>query len=110
MSVSHSLVAHIRTYADRRAPHKMVQQSLKAKRLVSELKDKIGDLAPSTFTGPTAAEAVEGDTTVDAVSALVNLGYRRVEAFGAVSRARQSLGVQAEVGALIREGLKELAS
>ena len=81
-----------------------------AKRLVSELKDKIGDLAPSTFAGPTTAEAVEGDTTVDAVSALVNLGYRRVEAFGAVSRARQSLGVQAEVGALIREGLKELAS
>ena len=81
-----------------------------AKRLVSELKDKIGDLAPSTFTGPTAAEAVAGDTTVDAVSALVNLGYRRIEAFGAVSRARQSLGAQAEVGALIREGLKELAS
>ena len=80
------------------------------KRLVSELKDKIGDLAPTTFVGATTAPgAGENDANADAVSALVNLGYRRVEAFGAVSRARQSLGASSEVGALIREGLKELA-
>ena len=81
-----------------------------AKRLVSELKDKVGEMAPATFAGATVSPAGgDGEATVDAVSALVNLGYRRVEAFGAVSRARQSLGASAEVGALIREGLKELA-
>ena len=80
------------------------------KRLVSELKDKISDLAPASFASTTSTQgAADNDATVDAVSALVNLGYRRVEAFGAVSRARQSLGTSAEVGALIREGLKELA-
>ena len=80
------------------------------KRLVSELKDKISDLAPASFGSTTSTQgAADNDATVDAVSALVNLGYRRVEAFGAVSRARQSLGTSAEVGALIREGLKELA-
>ena len=31
----------------------------------------------------------------DAVSALVNLGYRRAEAFGAVARASGELGVKA---------------
>ena len=80
------------------------------KRLVSELKDKISDMAPATFAGATATTAgSEGEAAADAVSALVNLGYRRVEAFGAVSRSRQSLGASAEVGALIRESLKELA-
>ena len=80
------------------------------KRLVRELKDKISDLAPASFASTTSTQgAADNDATVDAVSALVNLGYRRVEAFGAVSRARQSLGTSAEVGALIREGLKELA-
>ena len=80
------------------------------KRLVSELKDKISDMSSVTFAGATATTVGgDGEATTDAVSALVNLGYRRVEAFGAVSRARQSLGDSAEVGALIREGLKELA-
>ena len=45
----------------------------------------------------------------DAVSALVNLGYRRVEAFGAVARATQRLGDGAPLDAVIRAGLQELA-
>ncbi|MDA0260730.1 MAG: Holliday junction branch migration protein RuvA [Proteobacteria bacterium] len=81
-----------------------------AKRLVSELKDKIGELAPATFAGAVSlGGSAEGDVMSDAISALVNLGYRRVEAFGAVSRAHHTLGASAEVAALIREGLKELA-
>ena len=79
-----------------------------AKRLAAELKDRIGDIAPAPLAGVAAASAA-GDPAGDAVSALVNLGYRRVEAFAAVSRARQSLGAAVEVGALIRESLKELA-
>ena len=79
-----------------------------AKRLAAELKDRIGDIAPAPLAG-VAAAATADDPAGDAVSALVNLGYRRVEAFAAVSRARQSLGAAVEVGALIRESLKELA-
>jgi len=44
-----------------------------------------------------------------AVSALVNLGYRRTEAFGAVATAARRLGSGADAGALIRVGLQELA-
>lgn len=82
------------------------------KRLVSELKDKTSNISSSSIAGATVhseGEVTSGEFASDAVSALVNLGYRRVEAFGAISRARQSLGASAEVGALIREGLKELA-
>jgi Holliday junction DNA helicase RuvA len=45
----------------------------------------------------------------DAVSALINLGWKRIEALGAVSRVRARLGDDAALGTLIREGLKELA-
>jgi Holliday junction DNA helicase RuvA len=44
----------------------------------------------------------------DAVSALVNLGYSRMDAFGAVNRAAAAGGATA--GALIKTSLKELGS
>jgi len=78
-----------------------------AGRIVSELKDKVGDI----HLGAVAAKAGSADAeTADAVSALVNLNYRRDEAFGAIVRARQDLGPKAPVEALIQAGLKELAS
>ncbi|MGA8549109.1 MAG: hypothetical protein WB678_02620 [Stellaceae bacterium] len=40
---------------------------------------------------------------------MVNLGYRRGEAFGAVAAAAQRLGPAAATDALIRAGLQELA-
>jgi Holliday junction DNA helicase RuvA len=84
-----------------------------AARVVSELADKIGELAlgPGASVGPVSAAAVaDGDTaTTDAVSALVNLGYGRTEAFGAVARARGRLGGDAPIETLIRDGLAELS-
>lgn len=80
-----------------------------AGRIASELKDKAGGVA----LGPAAAVNGGGAATgvsEDAVSALVNLGYRRAEAFAAVAKASGDLGGAAPVEALIRAGLKELAS
>ena len=44
----------------------------------------------------------------DAVSALVNLGYRRPEAQPAIARVIERLGDTAPLDAVIREALKEL--
>lgn len=79
-----------------------------AQRIVTELKDKVGGIA---LAGATAAalDAEPKGPLADAVSALVNLGYRRVEAMGAVSTAARELGRQASTEALIRAGLKELS-
>ena len=46
----------------------------------------------------------------DALSALVNLGYRRPEAQGAVARVVGRLGEEAALDAIIRDSLKELTT
>ncbi|HET6305980.1 MAG TPA: Holliday junction branch migration protein RuvA [Rhodopila sp.] len=80
-----------------------------AARLVTELKDKTGAM-PSSGSGvsytPMAAMATPVD---DAVSALVNLGYRRAEAQQTVVRVQEKLGEAANLDALIRDSLRELA-
>ena len=80
-----------------------------AQRIANELKDKVGGIA----LGPAAAAApgapVEtGGATADAVSALINLGYARSDAYGAVAEATRRLGPEARLDALIRAGLQEL--
>jgi holliday junction DNA helicase RuvA len=45
----------------------------------------------------------------DAVSALLNLGYRRVEVQPVVARVIERLGDDAALDAVIRDSLKELA-
>lgn len=78
-------------------------------RIVNELKDRAGDL---TVVRPAAfAAAAEGGAAVaigDATSALINLGYQRAEAFGAVSEAARQLGEEPALDDLIRGGLREL--
>lgn len=84
-----------------------------AMRLVNELKDRIADLAPSPSVAAASGVPARGGEAAgagDAVSALVNLGYGRTEAFGAVARASAKLGSGAKVEALVRAGLKELSS
>jgi Holliday junction DNA helicase RuvA len=83
-------------------------------RIVAELKDKAGSIGndltvaavnqANNGSGKAAAGPVE-----DATSALVNLGYRRTEAFTAVAKAARELGAKATLDSLIRAGLKELS-
>ena len=82
-----------------------------AARLATELKDKAAafGVAPAPTRADDAAAPAAGSINEDAVSALVNLGYRRVEAFGAVARVTQRLGTGARLDAVIRAGLQELA-
>jgi len=84
-----------------------------AARIVAELKDKVGGIALGAaaairVAGTPPPAAVAG-IDEDAVSALVNLGYGRSEAFGAVARAGGRLGDQVPLGDLIRAGLEELS-
>lgn len=74
-----------------------------AGRIMIELKDKAAGLAPE----PSLAATPEG-AAVDAVSALVNLGYPKSEAYGAVAEAARRLGPAARLDVLIKAGLKEL--
>jgi Holliday junction DNA helicase RuvA len=76
-----------------------------ATRIVTELKDKVSEVAGAA---PETA-ASDGGPASDAVSALVNLGYGRSEAFAAVAGAARSLGGNAAVEQLVRAGLRELA-
>ena len=84
-------------------------------RIINELKDKVGAIS---FAGMTAGDALSNKHGAaassgmmdDAVSALVNLGYRPVDAHSAVARALMDHGESATVQELISTGLKELSS
>ena len=84
-----------------------------AGRIVAELKDKVAGLVFESEALPRAVNGIgagPGSDSDDAVSALVNLGYGRSEAFGAVAQASLRLGEGAPLEALVKEGLRELAS
>ncbi|PCI34331.1 MAG: Holliday junction branch migration protein RuvA [Alphaproteobacteria bacterium] len=84
-----------------------------ATRIVTELKDKVARFAAlpqaATVKGDGAAPvAVDNGAVQDAVSALVNLGYRQTEAYMAVAGVARNFDGEAGVSDLIRLGLKEL--
>jgi Holliday junction DNA helicase RuvA len=78
-----------------------------AVRLLTELKDKTG--AMPTATGVSYTPIAAATPADDALSALVNLGYRRIEAAPVVARVQERLGAAATLDALIRDSLKDLA-
>lgn len=88
-----------------------------AARLVTELKDKIvtvpvGDITLSdvsdTDVAPVAVAAPANDVTEDVISALINLGYQRLEAYKVVSKIYAE-NADKPVSELIRLALKEFA-
>jgi holliday junction DNA helicase RuvA len=79
-----------------------------AVRLLTELKDKTGAM-PTSASGVSYTPVAAATPVDDAVSALVNLGYRRPEAQQTVVRVQERLGDAATLDALIRDSLRELA-
>ena len=79
-----------------------------AVRLLTELREKAGAMPSGVGFSPVLPAPV-GGVEADALSALVNLGYRRAEAQAAVLKVLERLGEAASLDAVIRDGLKELA-
>jgi Holliday junction DNA helicase RuvA len=84
-----------------------------AERIVTELKDKAPaytalDPAVIQLSGA-VAEKRAPQPVLDAVSALVNLGYGQPQAAAAIAAASRNVGEGAEAAQLIRLGLKELS-
>ncbi|QLC25471.1 Holliday junction branch migration protein RuvA [Parasphingopyxis algicola] len=77
-----------------------------ASRIANELKDKVGGIA--TVSGGSATPAPAG-ASADAVSALLNLGFKPAEATAAVAAAQGELGDDASLDALVRVALKKAA-
>ena len=78
-----------------------------AVRLLTELRDKAGMMPSSS--GMIVAPLRPPGVAEDALSALVNLGYRRVEAQPAVARVIERLGEGAALDGVIRDALRELS-
>lgn len=92
-----------------------------ALRIVTELKEKAGKMALGQAAtqkvqaargqgGNKAAETTLKSVSNDAVSALINLGYGRAEAFGAVTNVLHTMGDDLPLGDVIRESLRELSA
>ena len=80
-----------------------------ADRILAELKDKVSALSVKTSLQHAALEQKGvGNISADAISALVNLGYGRSEAFRAIGSVQHSLADDEDLPSLIRASLKEL--
>lgn len=87
-------------------------------RLLSELRERVGAM-PALPSGPrsragvsiaaAALSAPAAGVEADVLSALANLGYRRLEAQPAVGRVLERLGEEADIDRVLRESLRELS-
>jgi Holliday junction DNA helicase RuvA len=75
-----------------------------AQRIVMELKDRVGGIAIGG-----AMPVLAGGAAADAVSAMLNLGFRPAEAGNAVKAAEDELGAGATLDALVRLALRKAA-
>jgi holliday junction DNA helicase RuvA len=80
-----------------------------ASRLVLELKDKVGKLYPALSPASDLPRQGQDATFDDALSALVNLGYRPQDAREALKHVKKSNAEPIGLKDMIRESLKELA-
>ena len=80
-----------------------------ASRLVLELKDKVGKLQPGLSPASEAPRQGQDAIFDDALSALVNLGYRPQDAKEALKHVKKSHAESIVLKDMIRESLKELA-
>ncbi|MBY0520054.1 MAG: Holliday junction branch migration protein RuvA [Sphingomonas sp.] len=76
-----------------------------AERIVRELKDA----GSGIVVGASGAAAAPKGASADAVSALLNLGFRPAEASAAVAAAEEELGAGAGLDALVRLALRKAA-
>lgn len=74
-----------------------------AQRMLVELRDKVDGLADPASVSP------EDDLEEATISALLNLGYPRSQAQKVVRSARQTLGEEVDLEALVRESLRAAA-
>ncbi len=85
-----------------------------AERIVTELKDKVLKMPTSEFVVTDKNKTLNPESRTpnpslnDAISALVNLGYSRSDAYGAVLKVSENAGEKAAIDVLIRLSLKEL--
>ncbi|MEE2956576.1 MAG: Holliday junction branch migration protein RuvA [Pseudomonadota bacterium] len=81
-----------------------------AVRLLAELRDKVSGFGVLSVKNSLGKVVDSSGPISDAVSALMNLGYGRAAAFGAVSHAAQALSGKITVETLVKAGLQELSA
>jgi Holliday junction DNA helicase RuvA len=80
-----------------------------AGRIALELKDKVDKIQSASLRAPEPDTAGHDGPFEDALSALVNLGYRPHDVKEAIKRVAKAAASPMTLQQLIREGLKELA-
>ena len=80
------------------------------KRIIAELKDRspLSSKLHENLGNNAQTSGVGNNQSANAISALVNLGYRRIDARTVIVAAEETLGPDVAVEELIRHGLREL--
>lgn len=80
-----------------------------AERIMVEMRDKVSTLAPGHDVTPTVKTAAEEQIFEDALSALLNLGYKKGVAQRAVENARKRIEGEITLERLLKEALRAMA-